>query len=214
MKRFGAIAQLVERMNGIHEATGSTPVSSTISDKKEIMRITVPLLHLIALVKFLVAVTILSSLFLYLAITHPIHQALIGTLLAWSLFVLCLPGAHGASLVGFPAHFLYNKKLITEPYIWTGMALLNIVTLIFFPHYYLLSIPSRLLFSIITHPFPGWIIFITSFVGTFFHFLFDKKSQGATLILIRQLIIILGYLIFLYISHKYAVIILGISIDA
>ena len=26
----GAIAQLVERMNGIHEATGSTPVSSTI----------------------------------------------------------------------------------------------------------------------------------------------------------------------------------------
>ena len=26
----GAIAQLVERMNGIHEVTGSTPVSSTI----------------------------------------------------------------------------------------------------------------------------------------------------------------------------------------
>ena len=26
----GAIAQLVERMNGIHEATGSNPVSSTI----------------------------------------------------------------------------------------------------------------------------------------------------------------------------------------
>lgn len=25
----GAIAQLVERMNGIHEVTGSTPVSST-----------------------------------------------------------------------------------------------------------------------------------------------------------------------------------------
>ena len=27
---FGAIAQLVERMNGIHEVTGSTPVGSTI----------------------------------------------------------------------------------------------------------------------------------------------------------------------------------------
>ncbi len=26
---WGAIAQLVERMNGIHEATGSNPVSST-----------------------------------------------------------------------------------------------------------------------------------------------------------------------------------------
>jgi hypothetical protein len=28
--QYGAIAQLVERMNGIHEATGSNPVSSTI----------------------------------------------------------------------------------------------------------------------------------------------------------------------------------------
>lgn len=28
---FGVIAQLVERMNGIHEATGSNPVSSTIN---------------------------------------------------------------------------------------------------------------------------------------------------------------------------------------
>lgn len=28
-KKEGAIAQLVERMNGIHEATGSNPVSST-----------------------------------------------------------------------------------------------------------------------------------------------------------------------------------------
>jgi hypothetical protein len=27
--KYGAIAQLVERMNGIHEATGSNPVSST-----------------------------------------------------------------------------------------------------------------------------------------------------------------------------------------
>ncbi len=27
--QYGAIAQLVERMNGIHEATGSNPVSST-----------------------------------------------------------------------------------------------------------------------------------------------------------------------------------------
>jgi hypothetical protein len=26
---FGAIAQLVERMHGMHEATGSTPVGST-----------------------------------------------------------------------------------------------------------------------------------------------------------------------------------------
>ena len=29
-QKNGAIAQLVERMNGIHEATGSNPVSSTI----------------------------------------------------------------------------------------------------------------------------------------------------------------------------------------
>ena len=29
-KNYGAIAQLVERMDGIHEVTGSTPVSSTI----------------------------------------------------------------------------------------------------------------------------------------------------------------------------------------
>ena len=28
---FGAVAQLVERMNGIHEVAGSTPVSSTNS---------------------------------------------------------------------------------------------------------------------------------------------------------------------------------------
>jgi hypothetical protein len=28
--QYGAIAQLVERMNGIHEATGSNPVSSTM----------------------------------------------------------------------------------------------------------------------------------------------------------------------------------------
>ena len=28
-KNYGAIAQLVERMDGIHEATGSNPVSST-----------------------------------------------------------------------------------------------------------------------------------------------------------------------------------------
>lgn len=30
LQKKGAIAQLVERMNGIHEATGSNPVSSTI----------------------------------------------------------------------------------------------------------------------------------------------------------------------------------------
>ena len=32
--RDGTIAQLVERMNGIHEATGSIPVSSTTIFKK------------------------------------------------------------------------------------------------------------------------------------------------------------------------------------
>ena len=29
VKNCGAVAQLVERMNGIHEVTGSIPVSST-----------------------------------------------------------------------------------------------------------------------------------------------------------------------------------------
>lgn len=178
------------------------------------MRFSAPLLQFIGLISFLISVTIISSYAMYLFFMNSFSHALLGTLLSWSLYVLCLPGAHGSWLIGFPVYFLYRRRITTEPYLWTFMALLNVAILFFAPTYYLTTIPTRLLYSIITHPFPGWIIFLTAFIGTFFYFIVGNKQNKPTYAIIRQLLVIVGYLTFLYISHKYIVIILGISIDA
>ena len=177
------------------------------------MRIKVPMIQLFLLIRFLLSVTALSACFFYLLLAYSFFDAFICTLLIWSLYVLGVPGSHGVSLIGFPLAFVYKEQYLVEPYVWTVMALLNVVILIFAPTYYMMTFPTTLLYLIITHPYPCSIIFITSFIGTFFYYCLGNRPVTATHLLLRQLTILFGYLVFLYFSHKHVVTLLGISVN-
>lgn len=179
----------------------------------EDVRLPLPMAQLLTWLKFLLSVTTLSSYLLYMLLSYSFFDALLVTLLAWSLYVLCLPGAHGAMLIGIPLSFVYRENYIVEPYVWTFLALLNVLVILFCPTYYFMSFPTKILYSIIMHPKPCWLIFCTSFVGTFFYYFISSRAITATHLLLRQLILLLGYFVFLYFSHKHVVTLLGISVN-
>jgi len=46
--------------------------------------------------------------------------------LAWSLYVLCVPAAHGRMLIGAPIKIFLKKTFFPEPYLWVACVILNI----------------------------------------------------------------------------------------
>lgn len=178
------------------------------------MRVINFIIRFLSLIKFLISVAAFCGVATYIFWGYGFLAAIHGTLLVWSVYVLCVPGAHGNNIIGFPYMVMTNEKILTEPYLWAFMALLNVVSFLFFPSTYFMTIPTHFLYSIIVRPFPSGIIFFTAFPGTFYQFLLGKRPYTATHILFRHLLIIAGTIAFIYFSQRHFVTIMGTAISA
>ena len=150
---------------------------------------------------FLFITPLASSLVLFCVYQIYQHGALDGlylAALAWSMYVICVPAAHGRVLFGMPAFFMLKKKVFPEVYVWTGAVALNIVTVLFDPKLYQVTIPTHLLYRILTIQ-KYWPILIIALVGTWYRLMCGHKRYYANEryhTIIRYLILLLGLFVF------------------
>ncbi|MBS1988539.1 hypothetical protein JST56_06155 [Candidatus Dependentiae bacterium] len=158
--------------------------------------------HHILLLKFLSVASLFSTMLIFLVSYHGIKDGIHSLMLFWSLYVVCIPGAHGKILIGVPCGRFFNIVPSTEPYIWSFMVVLNILSFIFRPEIYQTILPTQLLYLIITTPYPCWATFATAFPGTFYRSLVGVHHYKARHAIIRLLLIIGGIIAFLFFTHK------------
>ena len=161
---------------------------------------------------FLCCLSLFSLLFIFCISSYGIRLGTHLVLLMWSMYILCIPGSHGQLLFGLSIHSLKQTKFYTEPFMWSMAILFNIITYSATPHVYLKTIPTKLLYRIISTPNPYWIIVFISTVGTFYNFAtrenyFETKSLFHKNT--RRIIIFAGILTFFYLSYKEAILILN-----
>ena len=98
------------------------------------------------------------------------------TLLTWSFFVFCTPIADAGFLLDFPMRVITGIRMLhSEMIVWTFAFLLNIYFLFTNPQIYSSTLLLKLFYTIITHPFPYWIIVVLSALGTFMSVFFADE---------------------------------------
>ena len=150
---------------------------------------------------FLFLVPLVSALILfsvYEIFYHGFIDGLYLAALAWSMYVLCVPAAHGRALFGMPAYFITKQKIFPEVYLWAAAISLNIVTILFDPKLYQVTIPTHLLYRMITIQ-RFWPVFVIALVGTWYrtmcgHRRYYANEQYHTIV--RYLILLIGLFVF------------------
>ena len=128
------------------------------------------------LIKFSLLILLMIGYFAYLSYEYDLLTGGIAALLTWSFFVLCTPVADAGFLVDFPLRLLFGIRMIlSELIVWSIAISVNVFTLLFASDYYQTTIITKLLYQIITNPFPYWAITILSALGTFLSIRFGDE---------------------------------------
>ncbi len=126
--------------------------------------------------RFSFVVFIFIAYLLYIVSQHGIQQGFHVSVLSWSFFVLATPVADAGFLIDFPLRLVLNiKMIVSEAFIWGFAILLNIITFFVTPDIYETTILLKVFKSIIEQPFPYWLIFILSMLGTFISIKFGDE---------------------------------------
>lgn len=165
---------------------------------------------------FLYTFFIVSLIFIFWAKFGLLKPAVQTVLLAWSMFVLCVPYPHGRVILGVPYKMLTGKvAAYPEAVMWFLAVILNIISYISIPYVYLYTTFNHMLYRIITTPWPYWSLIFVCALGTFYKFLVgvtNFKSRKLKHYPIRVLLMILGFSIFFYFSYRELVILLNIRV--
>jgi hypothetical protein len=156
-------------------------------------------LHLVLFLPQLLLFVLFALLQLYRC---GVPTGLYNVVLAWSLYVLCIPAAHGRMVIGAPLSIFFRRQVLPEPWLWALAASVNIVAMLFVPFLYLETLPAYLLHRILTMP-EYWPILVVSAFGTWFRVIFSfyHGDQRYMLRTVRHLVQIAGILLFLYLTH-------------
>ncbi|MGV7223048.1 MAG: hypothetical protein ACQ9MH_16145 [Nitrospinales bacterium] len=120
------------------------------------------------LYKFLMLCLLLLGYFSYLSYQYNILTGGIASALTWSFFVLCTPIADAGFLLDFPLRLIFGiRMLISEIAVWGLAIAINIISLLYFSEYYQTTELTKLLYAILTIPFPYWGVILLSGAGTF-----------------------------------------------
>ena len=157
-------------------------------------------------------VSLLSTAFIgYEIFRHGVQNGLYVVLLVWSMYVLCVPAAHGRLVLGALMRWLTRKSWFLEPYVWGVAVAVNVVAMIFAPSLYRLTIPTFVFYRMITIP-SAWLVFVVGAMGTW-HRTFvghtHYMARRTHYTLVRHLITAVGVALFLYVTHLDFVILLN-----
>ena len=118
--------------------------------------------------KFVLLCLVLVSYFVYLSVQYDLMTGGIASALTWTFFVLCTPIADAGFLLDFPLRLLFGvRMLISEIAVWALAITVNGISLVYFAEYYETTLLTKLLYAILTMPYPYWSVILLSGVGTF-----------------------------------------------
>lgn len=163
-------------------------------------------------IKFFIALSLGSLYASFQVLTHGPITGLYLALLSWSFFILCIPAAHGSIIFGVPIRLFRHKPFFTQPFVWVFAFILNAITITFSPIVYTLTLPAHLLLRMIENPYPCWLVFVISAIGTLYPILIGNErfySNRSFNLLIHHIIKLVGLLTFVYCAHPELVIILN-----
>jgi len=113
--------------------------------------------------KFLLLCLLLVSYFLYLSFKYDVMTGGIASLLTWTFFVLCTPIADAGFLLDFPLRMILGiRMLFSEIVVWVLAISINGFSLVYFSEYYETTILTKLLYEILTTPYPYWSVIFLS----------------------------------------------------
>ena len=157
-------------------------------------------------------ISLLSTAFIgYEILRHGVQNGLYVVLLTWSMYILCVPAAHGRLVFGALMRWATRKSWFLEPYVWGVAVACNLITMIFAPALYRLAIPTFVLYRVLTTP-TQWLILIVAATGTWYRTFVGYERYMARRThhtLVRHLITAIGFALFLYMTHQDFVILLN-----
>ena len=137
--------------------------------------------HRESLWRFLALIGLLVTYFTYMSWKFDVATGAWLALLSWSFFVLCTPVADGGFIIAFPVRLLFGTRmLITQMIVWLLAVAINVTALNFAPASYEDSALTKLLFTILTTPWPYWSILAISAAGTALSIWFGDEMMDVT----------------------------------
>lgn len=118
--------------------------------------------------KFFLLCLLLLGYFVYLSIEYDFVTGGFASILTWSFFVLCTPIADAGFLLDFPLRLLFGiRMLVSEIVVWALAISINIVALMYFAEYYETTKLTKILYVVLSNPYPYWSVILLSAIGTF-----------------------------------------------
>jgi uncharacterized membrane protein YidH (DUF202 family) len=137
--------------------------------------------HKESLWRFIALIGVLVAYFAYLSWKFDAATGAWLALLSWSFFVLCTPVADGGFIVAFPIRVLFGTRmLVTQLIVWFVAIAINLVALRVTPASYENTELTRLLFTILTTPWPSWSVLGIAAAGTGLSIWFGDEMLDVT----------------------------------
>lgn len=137
--------------------------------------------HKESLWRFIALIGVLVAYFAYLSWKFDAATGAWLAVLSWSFFVLCTPVADGGFIVAFPIRILFGTRmLITQLIVWVVALAINLVALSVTPASYENTELTRLLFTILTTPWPYWSVLGIAAAGTGLSIWFGDEMLDVT----------------------------------
>jgi len=120
------------------------------------------------LTKFVMVLLIFLAYTAYVVERFGAGEGLGVAFLTWAFFVLCTPIADAGLLLALPLRVLLGVRMV-KTQVFAYIVAIAVTLLFFFnnPAVFEKTLILRLFYQILTHPWPYWVIFIISAVGTF-----------------------------------------------
>ncbi|PCJ48807.1 MAG: hypothetical protein COA74_07405 [Gammaproteobacteria bacterium] len=127
-------------------------------------------------IKFALLLLLFIGYFSYLSYEYDLATGGIASMITWSFFVLCTPIADAGFLLDFPIRLITGiRMIVSEIAVWTLAITINVVAILYFPDYYSTTTLTKLLYEILTTPYPYYGVILLSLIGTFLSLKFGDE---------------------------------------
>ena len=136
------------------------------------------------------------------------------TFIFWSFFVLCIPLARGTILFGVPTQLIFNRKhIMPELLCWCIALAGNIASYMITPSVYYKTNFTLLLHTILTNPWPYWILIALCAFATFFT-VFSRKSENVKIRRFGELLVLCSFITTTILAYPEFVVVLNVHGNA
>lgn len=137
--------------------------------------------HSESLWRFVALAAILVGYFTFMSWKFDAATGALLSVLSWSFFVLCTPVADGGFVVALPVRLLLGARMVvTQAFVWFVALGINVVVISVAPSSYEKTALTRLLYTILTTPWPYWSILAIAAAGTGFSIWFGDEMIDVT----------------------------------